>query len=44
VTELGEQAWRRMWALLSNEEPDYDVSFRPRLEVRGSTGPAPVSA
>jgi len=39
--ELGVQAWHRMRALVRREEPDHDVVFQPRLEVRGSTGPAP---
>jgi LacI family transcriptional regulator len=29
------------YALMNNEKPDENVHFRPRLEVRGSTGPAP---
>ncbi len=37
--ELGEQAWERLWALLNDEEPRYNVSYRPRVVVRGSTGP-----
>ncbi|WP_285026251.1 LacI family DNA-binding transcriptional regulator [Plantibacter sp. ME-Dv--P-122b] len=37
VTELGEQAWLRLRALLDGEAPDHNVYFRPRLEVRGST-------
>lgn len=42
--ELGRQAWRRLWALLNHESPDVNVRFLPRLEVRGSTGPAPHRA
>ena len=38
--ELGEQAWTRLSALLQGRTPEHNVSFRPRLEVRGSTGPA----
>jgi LacI family transcriptional regulator len=40
-TELGVQAWRRMNALIRHEDPEHDVQFQPRLEVRRSTGPAP---
>lgn len=40
--ELGQAAWRRLWALLSHEAPGPDVRYTPRLEVRGSTGPAPA--
>jgi LacI family transcriptional regulator len=39
--ELGAQAWRRMIALIRHEDPEHDVQFQPRLEVRRSTGPAP---
>jgi LacI family transcriptional regulator, galactose operon repressor len=39
VTELGEQAWHRMWDLLNDRAPSQAVSFRPRIESRGSTGP-----
>lgn len=44
VTELGEQAWARMWALLNGQTPEHNIYFRPRVEVRGSTGPAPKGA
>jgi LacI family transcriptional regulator len=44
VTDLGEQAWRRMRDLLDDRTPDPAVSLRPRIERRGSTGPAPVEA
>ncbi|WP_166867064.1 MULTISPECIES: LacI family DNA-binding transcriptional regulator [unclassified Salinibacterium] len=37
--ELGVQAWRRMFALISHQEPEHDVLFQPRLEVRRSTAP-----
>src|SRR4029450_1730723 len=40
VTELGEQAWHRMWDLLNNRATRHGVSYRPRIERRGSTGPA----
>ncbi|MEU7858072.1 LacI family DNA-binding transcriptional regulator [Nonomuraea sp. NPDC049141] len=43
VVELGEEAWKRLHALLNGERPDHDLSFRPRIEIRGSTGPAPAS-
>jgi LacI family transcriptional regulator len=39
--ELGEHAWLRLNALLQGNVPDLDVTFRPRLEVRASTGPVP---
>ncbi|MCG5220714.1 LacI family DNA-binding transcriptional regulator [Streptosporangium sp. KLBMP 9127] len=39
VVELGEEAWKRLHALLQDERPDHDLNFRPRIEVRGSTGP-----
>lgn len=38
-TELGVQAWQRMWSLIQHETPDHDVIFQPRLEVRRSTAP-----
>ncbi|WP_433509479.1 LacI family DNA-binding transcriptional regulator [Nonomuraea sp. CA-143628] len=41
VVELGEEAWKRLHALLNGDKPDHDLSFRPRIEVRGSTGPVP---
>ena len=44
VTELGEQAWLRLWALLNGQKPEHNVYFRPRVEVRGSTGPVAVTA
>jgi LacI family transcriptional regulator len=37
--ELGRQAWRRLWSLLRGEAAEHSVEFRPRLEVRRSTGP-----
>jgi LacI family transcriptional regulator len=39
VTELGEQAWHRMWDLLNGRAPGHAIFFRPRIERRGSTGP-----
>jgi len=39
VTELGEQAWHRMWDLLNERAPGHPITFRPRIESRGSTGP-----
>jgi LacI family transcriptional regulator len=42
-TELGEQAWHRMWDLLNGRAPGHAIYFRPRIERRGSTGPARVS-
>ncbi|WP_433557250.1 LacI family DNA-binding transcriptional regulator [Pseudonocardia xinjiangensis] len=42
--DLGEQAWQRLWALLQDGPPQHNVTYRPRLEVRGSTGPAPGAA
>jgi LacI family transcriptional regulator len=41
VEQLGEQAWLRLWALLSGEAPERDLSFGPHVVPRGSTGPAP---
>jgi LacI family transcriptional regulator len=39
VTELGEQAWHRMWDLLNERAAGHPIIFRPRIESRGSTGP-----
>jgi LacI family transcriptional regulator len=39
VTELGEQAWHRMWDLLNERAAGHPTIFRPRIESRGSTGP-----
>lgn len=39
VTELGEQAWHRMWDLLNERAPEHATIFRPRIEARGSAGP-----
>lgn len=41
--ELGSQAWDRLWALLRGLSPHHNIVFRPRLEIRRSTGPAPRS-
>jgi LacI family transcriptional regulator len=41
ITELGEHAWHSLRALIRNAEaPDEETTFQPRLEIRGSTGPA----
>lgn len=44
INELGQQAWHRMRDLIRNVSPDAGSEgptiFQPRLEVRGSTGPA----
>ncbi|HEY3574001.1 MAG TPA: LacI family DNA-binding transcriptional regulator [Arthrobacter sp.] len=41
ITELGERAWHSLRALIRNAEaPDEETTFQPRLEIRGSTGPA----
>ncbi|MFF2245465.1 LacI family DNA-binding transcriptional regulator [Arthrobacter sp. NPDC058130] len=42
INELGQQAWHRMRDLIRNLSPDAEgpTIFLPRLEVRGSTGPA----
>lgn len=37
TVELGEQAWRRLRALIVGETPDHDIRVKPRIEVRGST-------
>jgi LacI family transcriptional regulator len=39
VIELGEQAWHRIWDLLNDRAPGHAISFRPRIESRGSAGP-----
>jgi len=39
--KLGAEAWRRMGALIAGDEPEGNVIFHPRLEVRGSTGAVP---
>ena len=41
ITELGEQAWHQLRALIRSEESDAPGSrYQPKLEVRASTGPA----
>ena len=37
--ELGAQAWNRLRALVAGDEPDGDMIFHPRLEIRRSTAP-----
>lgn len=41
VAELGEQAWASMLRLLNDQHPGHPTYFRPRVEVRGSSGPVP---
>lgn len=43
-TQLGEQAWGRLWDLLNGREPEHDLTVTPRLEVRASLGPVPATA
>ena len=40
VTELGEHAWHRMWDLLNQRAAGHSIFLRPRIEIRGSAGPA----
>lgn len=41
ITELGQQAWQQMRALIRKEENDSPGSrYQPQLEVRASSGPA----
>lgn len=41
ITELGQQAWHSMRALIQQADaPPTPSTFQPQLEVRGSTGPA----
>lgn len=42
--DLGVLAWQRMRDLMRGENPGHNVVFQPRVEVRDSSGPAPVSA
>jgi LacI family transcriptional regulator len=39
---LGSEAWKRLHALIRGETPSHNVVFQPRLQLRDSTGPAPV--
>jgi LacI family transcriptional regulator len=41
-TQLGEQAWQRLSALLGGAEPAPDADIAPRLTTRASTGPVPA--
>jgi len=41
VAELGEQAWLRMWDLLSGRRPGPTLVLSPHVVRRGSAGPAP---
>ena len=43
VTELGEHAWHRMWDLLNQRAAGHSIFLRPRIETRGSAGPARLS-
>ncbi|MCH6469094.1 LacI family DNA-binding transcriptional regulator [Sinomonas terrae] len=43
-TELGEQAWARLWDLLNGRDPEDDVVVTPRLEARASSGTASATA
>lgn len=40
-TQLGEQAWTRLWDLLNGRDPEHDLTVTPRLEIRASSGPVP---
>ncbi len=39
--ELGVQAWERLHSVIRHQSPGHNVTFQPRVEVRGSSGPAP---
>lgn len=41
VAQIGAETWARLSRLLERSEVAGDVTFRPRLVVRDSTGPAP---
>ncbi|WP_207782720.1 LacI family DNA-binding transcriptional regulator [Phytoactinopolyspora limicola] len=43
IGDVGPGAWSRLWALMNDGAPEADLRLRPRLEVRGSTGPAPTA-
>lgn len=39
--QLGSESWRRLDAVMRGEEPDFDVTYQPRLELRDSTASGP---
>jgi LacI family transcriptional regulator len=39
--DIGRQAWQQLHAVIGGDSPEAEVYFRPRLEARASTGPAP---
>jgi LacI family transcriptional regulator len=39
---LGAEVWKRLRARMRGETPSCDVVFQPRLQLRDSTGPAPL--
>ncbi|WP_394554699.1 DUF6807 family protein [Agromyces sp. MMS24-JH15] len=41
--EIGAQAWRRLRDAMAGAPATHPLSYRPILEMRGSTGPAPES-
>ena len=43
VSDLGGQAWLRMWDLLAGRPPG-PLVLSPHVERRGSSGPAPGAA
>ena len=43
VAELGRHAWQQMWDLLNDRPPGHAIFLRPRIERRGSAGPARLS-
>lgn len=43
LERIGAEAWERLSRLLAGADVTGDVTFRPRLVARGSTGPAPHS-
>ncbi|GAA4158186.1 hypothetical protein GCM10022286_10700 [Gryllotalpicola daejeonensis] len=38
--EVGAEAWLRLHSFITDQSRSFDLMFAPRLEVRGSTGPA----
>lgn len=42
--EVGAQAWRRLRDAMAGHPATHPLSYRPILEVRGSTGPAPEAS